>query len=138
MRIAGPCPAEPFQLVLAHLGLSPAGSFQLWYTNLRIATEARPTRNTLVVSKPGMYARTTFCSSIKPRLKRHQGSPPSFLYLLLHFPSICQTPLVYTRFLATRHISVRSQSRSDCEEQWQIPCGWQYLGMTVGHRGCFV
>src|ERR1700722_20099618 len=29
VRIAGPCPAEPFQLVPAHLGLSPAGSFQL-------------------------------------------------------------------------------------------------------------
>jgi hypothetical protein len=43
--MAGPCPAEPFQLVPAHLGLSPAGSYQLWYTNLRIATEARPTRN---------------------------------------------------------------------------------------------
>jgi hypothetical protein len=29
VRIAGPCPAEPFQLVPAQLGLTPAGSYQL-------------------------------------------------------------------------------------------------------------
>src|SRR5271154_3152416 len=46
VRIAGPCPAEPFQLVPAQLGLSPAGPYQLWCTSLRIATETRPTRNT--------------------------------------------------------------------------------------------
>src|ERR1700722_20824522 len=45
MRIAGPCPAEPFQLVPARLGLSPAGPYQLWWTNLRISTETRPVRN---------------------------------------------------------------------------------------------
>ena len=45
VRIAGPCPAEPFQLVPAQLGLSPAGPYQLWCTSLRIATETRPTRN---------------------------------------------------------------------------------------------
>src|SRR5271170_1332551 len=45
VRIAGPCPAEPFQLVPARLGLSPAGPYQLWCTNLRITTETRPTRN---------------------------------------------------------------------------------------------
>ena len=33
------CPAEPFQLVPAQLGLSPAGSYQLWCTSLQITTE---------------------------------------------------------------------------------------------------
>src|SRR2546423_12246794 len=47
VRIAGPCPAVPFQLVPAQLGLSPAGPYQLWCTTLRIATETRPTRNKL-------------------------------------------------------------------------------------------
>jgi hypothetical protein len=42
VRITGPCPAEPFQLVPAQLGLSPAGSYQLWCTSLRITTETRP------------------------------------------------------------------------------------------------
>jgi hypothetical protein len=45
MRIAGPYPAEPFQLLPTQLGLSPAGPYQLWCTTLRIATETRPTRN---------------------------------------------------------------------------------------------
>ena len=45
MRIAGPCPAEPFQLVPARLGLSLAGPYQLWCTSLRITTEMRPVRN---------------------------------------------------------------------------------------------
>src|SRR4051794_40972453 len=45
LRIAGPCPAVPAQLVPAQLGLSPAGPYQLWYTSLRIATDTRPTRN---------------------------------------------------------------------------------------------
>src|SRR5271163_4406088 len=45
VRIAGPCPAVPFQLVPVQLGLSPAGPCQLWCTNLRITTETRPTRN---------------------------------------------------------------------------------------------
>src|ERR1700722_11575979 len=57
VRIAGPCPAEPFQLVPAHLGLSPAGSFQLWYTNLRIATEAQPTRNKTQGPRSSLVAR---------------------------------------------------------------------------------
>src|SRR2546423_13190997 len=46
VRIAGPCPAVPVQLVPAQLGLSPAGPYQLWCTSLRIATDTRPTRNT--------------------------------------------------------------------------------------------
>src|SRR5438477_9603244 len=45
VRIAGPCPAVPVQLVPAQLGLSPAGPYQLWCTSLRIATDTRPTRN---------------------------------------------------------------------------------------------
>src|SRR5271156_861369 len=45
VRIADPCPAVPAQLVPARLGLSPAGSYQLWCTNLRIATDTRPSRN---------------------------------------------------------------------------------------------
>src|SRR5271155_3689458 len=47
VRIAGPCPAVPFQLVPAQLGLSPAGPYQLWCTSLRITTETRPAHNTL-------------------------------------------------------------------------------------------
>src|SRR5947208_12550808 len=46
VRIAGPCPAVPVQLVPAQLSLSPAGPYQLWCTSLRIATDTRPTRNT--------------------------------------------------------------------------------------------
>jgi hypothetical protein len=37
VQIAGPCPAEPFQLVPAQLGLAPAGSYQLWCTSHRNA-----------------------------------------------------------------------------------------------------
>src|SRR5271154_215518 len=47
VRIAGPCPAEPVQLVPAQLGLSPAGPYQVWCTSLRITTETRPARNRL-------------------------------------------------------------------------------------------
>src|SRR5271170_8519610 len=43
--IAGPCPAEPLQLVPAQLSLSPAGPYQMRCTSLRIATEMRPVRN---------------------------------------------------------------------------------------------
>src|ERR1700722_17607676 len=50
VRIAGPCPAEPFQLVPAHLGLSPARPYQLKCTSLRIATETRSARNTFTAS----------------------------------------------------------------------------------------
>src|SRR5256885_3897265 len=52
VRIAGPCPAVPVQLVPAQLGLSPAGPYQLWCTSLRIATDTRPTRNKSGISTP--------------------------------------------------------------------------------------
>jgi hypothetical protein len=51
VRITGPCPAEPFQLVPAQLGLSPAGSYQLWCTSLRITTETRPVRNNILPAR---------------------------------------------------------------------------------------
>jgi hypothetical protein len=45
--IAGPCSAEPLQLVPTQLSLSLAGPYQLRCTSLRIATETRPVRNTM-------------------------------------------------------------------------------------------
>src|SRR5271155_3556691 len=71
VRIAGPCPAEPVQLVPAQLGLSPAGSYQLWCTSLRIATETRPAR------KKNVYL--TGCVSY--RRVSHRRTP----YRGLHF-----------------------------------------------------
>ena len=56
VRIAGPCPAVPVQLVPAQLGLSPAGPYQLWCTSLRIATDTRPTRNTYEMHPCEIYA----------------------------------------------------------------------------------
>src|SRR5271156_539369 len=64
VRIAGPCPAEPFQLVPAQLGLSPAGLYQLWCTSLRIATDTRPTRNRAKVAPvPGRVFRSSVLAS---------------------------------------------------------------------------
>jgi hypothetical protein len=62
VRIAGPCPAEPVQLVPAQLGLSPAGPYQLWCTSLRITTDTRPVRNTLCTQQ------MCFVSSAKPAI----------------------------------------------------------------------
>jgi hypothetical protein len=53
VRIAGPCSAEPFELVPTQLGLFPAGPYQLWCTNLRITTETRSVRNTPYTSPEG-------------------------------------------------------------------------------------
>src|SRR5437763_14817812 len=56
VRIAGPCPAVPVQLVPAQLGLSPAAPYQLWCTSLLIATDTRPTRNTYEMHPCETYA----------------------------------------------------------------------------------
>src|SRR5277367_6524081 len=67
VRIAGPCPAVPFQLVPVQLGLSPAGPCQLWCTNLRITTETRPTRNTYEVHAYEVYSREVHAYEVHSR-----------------------------------------------------------------------
>jgi hypothetical protein len=80
VRIAGPCPTEPFQLVPARPGLSPAGPYQLWCTSPRITTETRPVRNKSRTAAPPLE-----CASSQDKGRRicwlrvHQA-----LYALLH------------------------------------------------------
>jgi hypothetical protein len=66
-EIAGPCQAEPLQLVPTLLGLSPAGPYQLRCTSLGIATETRPVPNTKRKLGPipvnSIIIQTNTCSS---------------------------------------------------------------------------
>ena len=74
VRIAGPCRAEPFQLVPAQLGLSPAGPYQLWCTSLRTTTETRLVRNTLI-RPPCAKTRREWCPSQSTPSKTFKDLP---------------------------------------------------------------
>ena len=78
MRIAGPCPAKPFQTVPARLGLSPADPYQLWCTSLRITTETRPVRNRLAftIVVPGC----TLFVEVPPQLAQLKDCLHPFLF----------------------------------------------------------
>ena len=78
VRIAGPCPAVPVQLVPAQLGLSPAGPYQLECTSLRIATETRPTRNNVRIGYNS--AARIFHSDINAHIRAASGAEFEYLF----------------------------------------------------------
>ena len=75
VRIAGPCPAVPVQLVPAQLGLSPAGPYQLWCTSLRIATDTRPTRNNFLRRTTAMARKKVIGDELSARAKENGFEP---------------------------------------------------------------